>query len=443
METRSEDRVLNFFLGLLILTAFCSGVVIELGIATANLSQIAAILLIILLVIYSAIKNKSALVLYTDRPSLFLYLYFVSNLFSSLLFSPVKGQSIKGCMVIASYIMIYISVRWAMKFILDHKVAVKKLLRYNLWSAVLGLVCMVTSLAQSGRENIGVSLGQLGTARIETVENPLPSIQSLSIEPNIFAIITATLLVLNLSIYLLTQKSKKKLLIIILLSTAVLFAYTRSVYLALFISLFFLIIFAQRARLLISVANYVVIILVLITTLFIFLPNDNDVKNALVSRATTLMDFSKGSGAGRVIGYQIAYEGFKNHPLAGNGTLSAKTEFYNKYKKKYQERMGSAGWLNGVLIQSMHDTGIVGILIYFGLCASLVLANFSVYRTLENSSVEKSIVLGFITGNIILLIASQASSTLWISFPYIYWGINMAFIKWCKEEIIGTTTAAK
>ncbi|MBS1505291.1 MAG: O-antigen ligase family protein [Bacteroidetes bacterium] len=434
MEIKREDRILKALLVILIISAFTSGLALDVGTISINLSQLTAILLLFLLFVYSAVNKKSWVVLYKDSVSIFIYLYFFSNLFSSLFFSPVRFQSLKGCGLILTYVLIYVSVRWVMKFMIDQQAPIRRMMRLNYWSALFGLTCMVISFLQGGKENIGASLGQLGTAGIETISRPLPSIQSLSVEPNIFAIITAVILCLHLSVYILGVKTKGQLTTIIVLSVAVLFAYTRSVYVALILALLVLLFLSRKIRLLLSLVNYGIVLVLLIGTLFIILPDDNDVKHALVSRATTLFDFSHGSGAGRVQGYIIGLEGFKKNPAFGNGTLSADTRFYNSYERRYQERMGSAGWLNGVLIQSMNDTGVFGIVIILSLFGSVLLSNYHVYQKLNKAAPEKNVVAGFIMGNIILLIASQTSSTLWVSFPYIYWGINMAFLQYCRKQ---------
>src|SRR5688572_21217172 len=161
-----EDKVLTIILWSLVLTAFTSGIVIELGPVTINLSQITAIILFLLLIVYNAINNRQFVVLYKDAPSLFIYLYLISNLFSSALFSPVRFESLKGCILIFSYVLIYVSVRWGMKHILDQQRSVKKLMRFNNVSAIFGLGCMIFSLFSGREENIGVSLDHLGTARI-------------------------------------------------------------------------------------------------------------------------------------------------------------------------------------------------------------------------------------------------------------------------------------
>ena len=127
--------------------------------------------------------------------------------------------------------------------------------------------------------------------------------------------------------------------------------------------------------------------------------------------------------------------GLSESPLIGNGTFSAETRIFNIYANEYQEQFGGPGWLTGTWIQSLHDTGIIGFLIVLGLFGSILLANLRIFKQISNPTIEKSMILGFIGGNIVIIVSSLLSSSLWISFPYIFWAINMAFIAKCKREI--------
>jgi hypothetical protein len=199
---------------------------------------------------------------------------------------------------------------------------------------------------------------------------------------------------------------------------------------------------SKKVRLVISLFNWGIVVVLLLTVIFLFLPEDNDIKIALSNRVNSLTEFSKGSGLGRVQGYILGFEGFLKNPVFGNGTLSTDTEFYNTFRNQHQELMGSAGWLNGALIQALQDTGIIGFLIVLGIFISVLIANYNVFIKLPDWLIEKSIILGFIGGNIILLISSQFSSPLWISFPYIYWGINMSYLGYCKKQMqVQTSTS--
>lgn len=433
-ETRQGDIILRGLLTILVISSFTSDLRLWNISFSINLSQIVAIVLFGWLLVVCAINNLKIPIFYKDVTSFFIYLYFLSNLFSSLLYSSNRSLSLKGSAVIFIYVFIYMITRWAMKFVLNPQTMVQKMVKYNHISALIGLGCMFFALL-TGQENFGISYDQLATAGISTLETYVPSIKSLAIEPNLFAISTAVVLSINLCIYLLWRKSMKELGIIVLLSVAIIFAYTRSVYIAIVISVLCLMVLSKRVKLLKSLASYTVVVLLIIGSLIIILPDASALKNALESRARTLIDFKSGSGLGRVEAYQIGYQGFLQNPLFGNGTLSADTQWYNPQKHEYGQRMGSPGWLMGLWIQALHDTGGVGLVIILCLFASVLYANYKIFKALSHLTIKKSIVLGFIGGNIIMFITAQLSSPLWISFPYIYWGINMAFLGHCREMI--------
>ncbi len=429
-----KDKTLRILLIVLVLTAFTSGIGISWLSYNLNFSQIVSIVLFFALTVFSLVNSKRFPVLYQDNVSLLIYFYFVSNLFSSLFFSPNKTESLKGCAIILSYVLIYVTTRWAMRFVDDKSGIVRRLINYNTFSGLVGLVCMVVAFATGG-ENFGISYGHLAQSGVDDLRSPIPSIKSFSIEPNLFAIITAVIFCLTLSKYLFWKRTSKQSLVIAILSASIIFSYTRSVYVALLIALMVMLVLSNRVRQLMSVFNLGVISVFLALVVYFFLPESSSIKTAISSRVTSVFDFEKGSGLGRVQGYLMGMEGFFHRPIFGNGTLSADTQFYNVYRKIYQERMGSAGWLNGVFIQSLHDTGILGLLVVIAIYISIIRKNYNIFKRLEAGE-PKSVIIGFLAGNIILLITSQFSSTLWISFPYIYWGINLAYLSMCQSSLI-------
>ena len=225
----------------------------------------------------------------------------------------------------------------------------------------------------------------------------------------------------------------------VLAGTSILFAYTRSVYIGLAAAVLMMVVLSEERKLMLAFAKYATALVVLILVLVAFLPKTNSVRMALMSRASTLTDFKSGTGLGRAQIYQIGLKGFEERPLLGNGTLTANTTTYNKYKRIYQERGGSPGWLTGLWIQSLHDTGLIGFGIVIGMFASLFYSNYKVFSLLHPLSREKAIVLGFLGGNLVILITAQLSSTLWVAFPWIYWGINLSYLQWCREKVIEKT----
>ena len=153
----------------------------------------------------------------------------------------------------------------------------------------------------------------------------------------------------------------------------------------------------------------------------------------LAERVTSIFDFESGSGAARVLGYEIAINSFVDHPILGNGTNTAATEFYNQYTGEVENLHATKGYLSGAWIQSLHDTGIIGFIITMSIFGVSIAMNYRAYKC-SDSKEHKIIFMGFFIGNIVIAISSQLTSSLFISFPWIYWGINTALVQKIKKE---------
>jgi O-antigen ligase len=306
----------------------------------------------------------------------------------------------------------------------------KWLTLFNLASASLGLACMLAMLV-TGRENFGISLGHLAIG-MQTLGGQIPpSIRSLSVEPNLFAIGTATVLCLSLGKYLLGDRSENKLIWMGLPALAILFAYTRSVYGALVIVLAVLMVYAGQARVIYRVVLAAAVAASLFIAVFLALPEENPTRKAIAERVATLIDFKGGTGGGRWAGYQVAWTSYLKHPILGNGTLTAETTVYNPYTGAFQERMGAPGWLTGSGLQALHDTGLIGLLIFLGMFGILVRKTHRAFRQLEAGDPSRGVLLGFLGGNLLIFISSQLSSPMWTAFPYVFWAVHMEYLATC------------
>jgi hypothetical protein len=147
-----------------------------------------------------------------------------------------------------------------------------------------------------------------------------------------------------------------------------------------------------------------------------------------------IFDFSAGTAIPRLISLQESLRGFSNNPIFGNGIFSANNIFINPFTGEVTGSAGPIGWLNGQFLQVMHDSGLLGIvgwtLFYFLLFNS----NYTLYKRLP-PSLERSIVLGFIGGNLVILIGSQASSIVWLAFPFVYWALNLTVIQNFRNQL--------
>lgn len=407
---------------ILIATTFTSGIRIDVpvggGSVNVNLTQLFAIFLSIYLVSLAALKRKPIPLFYKDWPSLFIYGYLLSNIFSSIVFSGDPLKALKSCLAIAVYVNIYHVGRWLIEEAKMETGTTRQLETNNILSALIGFCGMVASILLGEWENMAVSLGHVGDG--------VPSIRSLSFEPNVFAITTSVALCISIAIYMYQVKqSRIQFSILLFLGLCVLFAYTRSAYVSLTFAILLMLKLTGRInwKILLNISAFILLVLIANQ----FLSDDNFIKQAILSKTENLVNFSEGNGLGRVTTFLVGWAGFMVHPFFGNGTMMADTASLNIFTGELEDVMGTPGWLSGSLIQSLHDTGVIGALIILGIFISFSMINLKNFRREENIE-RKALFLGFFAANIIIAITSQITSVLWIGFPFVFWAINMAYI---------------
>jgi O-antigen ligase len=359
-----------------------------------------------------------------EWPSKWIVLYFLSNLFSSL-FVAHTTASIKGSLVILVYAGIYFLARYLANYYTGLQYALKNLFYYNRLSVLFGVGCMFFYLAFKPGPLIGVATGHLTTG--------FPSIRSLSFEPNTFAISTASMLCLIIAQSLYTRRlSKLGRGWLILVGISVVFAFTRSVYLALPFAGFFMVWLSGKIP--ITKVFVGVSLVVLLLSVYVAFSDKNIVVTSFASKLNNPFDQESGSVSGRLDAYATGINGFLKSPIIGNGTLSADTQILDQYTKEYKDQNGSSGWLTGFWIQSLNDTGVVGLLIGLAMLISFIRVNYICFKIERESLFRRSLYLGFMAAAIVVAICTQISNVLWVSFTFVFWGINMALVKQVNQK---------
>lgn len=134
-----------------------------------------------------------------------------------------------------------------------------------------------------------------------------------------------------------------------------------------------------------------------------------------------LFDFGGGSAAGRAEVQSVALARWKNNAvLLGEGTMSL----------PWEEALPSpAGpWLYSSTIQALHDTGLIGLALLIWFQLGLLWLMVRAYLR-EIEPLSRSILAGLITATLALLICSQASSFIWLGFPWIFLGFGAAYAR--------------
>lgn len=411
----------NILFLLLLVSAFTSGLRFDLSTQsttiTINISQILSLILVVYY-FYKNINNKYKVKTNFEILDIAIILYLFSNIFSSLFFSSHVLQSLKSCLTISSYILIYFVTKKFTLNLQNETILIDILYILNIISMAIGVSFLLLSLSGVFPSNIGVNLLQLSSG--------FPSITSLSYEPNLFAMISAVMGSLSILSFLLKFNKYNNLVVLFLTIINILFSFTRTVYFSFPFSIGITTLFISRKRL----KNLFLFGLVLLTGIVVYqvILSDNRNFAAVSDRLKGLFDFETSSGYTRLLSYEIAFKSFNNSPIWGNGTNTAPTEFVNKWTGKIENLSHSKGWLTGAWIQSLQDTGIVGFIIIAAIFISSIFMNYKAYKISECKA-RQTIFVWFIVGNLIIAITSQLSSSLFIAFPWIYWGINVAIIQ--------------
>jgi O-antigen ligase len=413
---------------LLIASAFTSGLRFDIsggqyGIIV-NWSQIICLMLFGKMIVIKEVKVKSSGKSIFGLFDLIVLLYLLSNVFSSLLYSS-DVQSIKTCITMFSYLFIYYITKIVTYSLADEKICIDLLHSFNNGSMIVGIVGLLLSLSGIMYENIGITF--------DNFNGLAPSIRSLSYEPNLFASITAIVGVFTFSSLINgDNKYKRPFLVLLLIMISIMLSFTRTVYFSLPLVLIIAsLLFSSRSiKVLLKFSTVMLLVIIIFK---VFFSGNQGLDYIFTERIAGMFDFDSGSGAARVLGYEIAMNSFSNHPIIGNGTNTAQTETFNQTTGQIDNIHAGKGYLSGAWIQSLHDTGILGFIIIILLFVLPIFQNYKAFKS-ERDIRYKSMFLAFFMGNIIIAITSQMTSALFISFPWIYWGLNFAIIDKYKNN---------
>lgn len=241
-------------------------------------------------------------------------------------------------------------------------------------------------------------------------------LQGFLIEPNLFAIFVLMVVALILPTAAFSRGLNKWILTlgIIIGLIGVLLSYTRSAWLGFGVVL--LVWGASTLRLKrhhIYVPTYLVIALFASFLIVIGIVGAAavgvDRAETLAVQLAAVVDTKSATVAGRIIAWQLAIERWMEQPWFGHGLLSLSEVWY-------------IGWAYNGFIQTLHDTGVIGLLflllIYLQVVSLLVRA---CRRAVDQK--DKLYLLGYLLGLVALWFCSLTSSFLWSAFAWIFLGL--------------------
>ncbi len=390
----------------LLLASLTSGFMYKLGNLTVRPDQVALIILIIgWLAAWLTGKAKIGKI-----PLLLpLSLYLGVNVLSSYLYADDKGASYQGTLLLFLYVLMYIMTCVVLNEHPDKmKFAVKAFL---LFAAIEGIYAFISLVAF----NAGVNTGGVNPAHVESAVSLNGGFQ----EPNLLGAFMAVTSLTFLAFLTGKQEEIRNRYLfagMIIVSASLVLAYTRAAWVGFLVALCLLFFLQKPTRNLFNPRAAAVIMAIIAAVTVAALPFANSLaRTELSTRVGEILDFNSTTASGRLDVQRVAIQGWKHAVFFGNGTLS----FSNK------EFEVSGSWLYSSMVQALYDTGLVGLLFQLWFQVGVVVILIRSYMK-TTDGFYRAALTGFIAGSVAMMIASQASSFLWLGFPWVFAGLAVA-----------------
>jgi O-antigen ligase len=122
--------------------------------------------------------------------------------------------------------------------------------------------------------------------------------------------------------------------------------------------------------------------------------------------------------AERLDTYAKALDGIAVHPWIGNGTGS----FGQRY---VYLSVDQPAWVGNLELHLLYDTGLLGLLAFFGCLGATGWAVVHAYRRSTDPE-WRALLLALGAGMVVLLIAYQATEATWLAFTWVHLGLLRA-----------------
>lgn len=351
-------------------------------------------------------KNK----LYLSIQSILLVVFVIYAFLGSYFNSPVVKQSYLGIaqLFIAILGFIIISQVYRGKEELVYRLVLFLFIIAAVLETLYGLVAF--AIYNIGGINIGgLVTGQSGFSVV--------TLKGTMVEANTFGsyISSCALIVLALLLSKVHFKYNKLLFVcFILLVCGLLLSWTRAAWIGFIIGLLFLLIIFRKELNIKSIFFTILTLCGVILPLFILISyifNQSSEQGVFLYKILNLFETESGTGKFRFEEFYVALEHWKTHPILGTGYFSIKI-------------FGETVWISNSIILVLHDTGILGLLLFNIIVLSIILPSikysFSVKPEINKN---KAYLLALTVGMIQLLFAYNFTPAHTLTFFWVYLGL--------------------
>ncbi|HET9182722.1 MAG TPA: O-antigen ligase family protein [Candidatus Angelobacter sp.] len=334
----------------------------------------------------------------------FLMAYVGANFFCSLVMSIAPGQTLKWAVQQTLVIMAYFLLRLFADEPTRLRGAVRVLIAVGALEGAYAVICFYSNILFN--TTFGVEVGQYGT---------FPGTYGTLFEANILGAFSASCLLMALVIYF-QERQRRYLLATALTFAGMMIALSRAAIIAAAVSLVVLLFVGVRKGFVGRSGVKAVGTALLITTLVLA----SAIIPLYVQRFSTVevSDISADPDTAlRVVTIGMAVDDIVQHPILGNGTSSFQLLVSNK-ELGFTDLDETGTWIGNVEMRVIHDTGIVGLVIFVYFLVYLAVPAWKLLRKQHHPEL-----LGLMLGALVYSMTFQATEGTLLAFSWVHLGL--------------------
>jgi O-antigen ligase len=367
---------------------------------------------------WQALKKRRLPSLHLRTFDCFLIAYVGINFFTSAVTSPQPHLTMRWAVLNA----IVVSPYFLVHLMTTDESRLRRAFHLLLWvgaaESAFGILCFLSN--RLFQTSLGVEAAQYGA---------IPGTYGTQYEANLFGSYTACCAIMFLSCFIFGARSRRAGygLGLAITMLGALISLARSVLLALPVAALFVIWVAIRR------GQFRLRRLVPLTLVFalVLLAIGPFVLGFVRERFSSLDPTELGSDATtltRIVQMAVAAEDVQTHPVLGTGTASFQLFFdWDDYIPGMQGDSDAGGWVGNTPLRILHDTGLVGLVIFLMFLWSLARAVRKAVRKAEHQT--RTVLVALSAGLLLYAITFQATEATILAFTWVHLGLLAAAVK--------------
>lgn len=365
----------------------------------------------------------------------FLWAYISVN-FIALINAPSARRSLKIAILLLSLALLYyIIVNFITKRKLFNK-TLNLLLYVGLAEILFGLYQVFAGVCDYYL-NINLPVGHRGIVHRKFIGSPWGRPYGTLVEPDWYGAISMFYALLFITLYFsrLTERKNFYLFGMVVSILGMLLSFVRVSWFGFLGGLLFLLVFGHKVKAskisfgVLSKIFFSLVFLVLVMTFF-----SPTFKNIIERRLTTKGEAGISTANVRFVQARYAIKLFLNHPIIGNGPGSFAVKGIWGHAEEYYQQLVEEGKLSverrydpSLVTTVLEDTGIIGAFVFILLSLAFLRYNLRIIPKIDNH--YQVISLGLCVGLIGLFFSYVFTHGFWISFTWVFLGLNICALK--------------